>query len=167
MFRTNQQTDTHTDTDFYKIDFLNLGKQTEFTRSLFKLQISDFWHQFHFLKKIHKLRSCIEKHFQSCFVIAIYIYYRFPNLSCYVQGGTKNGTCYTAEECLSKGGTNDGSCAEGFGVCCTCNFLQYFSEIGPIAHPVLTPRVGRSINIEFKAQSYSTPMTKMRFLIVF
>jgi len=36
-----------------------------------------------------------------------------------VTSGSKNGTCYTAEECSNKGGTNAGSCASGFGVCCT------------------------------------------------
>jgi len=42
---------------------------------------------------------------------------KFPNDVC--AGGTRNGTCYTAEECSTKGGTSDGSCASGFGVCCT------------------------------------------------
>ena len=48
-------------------------------------------------------------------------YQRFPNAPC---GGStsKNGTCYTTEECSSKGGTNEGSCASGYGVCCTCKF---------------------------------------------
>merc|ERR1712018_202065 len=41
---------------------------------------------------------------------------RFPNDIC--GGATRNGTCYTAEECSTKGGTSDGSCASGFGVCC-------------------------------------------------
>jgi len=41
----------------------------------------------------------------------------FPNDPC--DADTKNGTCYTAEECSQKGGTNDGSCASGYGVCCT------------------------------------------------
>jgi len=44
---------------------------------------------------------------------------RFPNDPCEVSSGTKNGTCYTAEECSSRSGVNSGSCAEGFGVCCT------------------------------------------------
>jgi len=44
---------------------------------------------------------------------------KFPNDACAVTGGSKNGTCYTAEECSNKGGTNAGSCASGFGVCCT------------------------------------------------
>jgi len=41
----------------------------------------------------------------------------FPNDPC--EADTKNGTCYTAEECSQKAGTNDGSCASGYGVCCT------------------------------------------------
>ena len=44
---------------------------------------------------------------------------RFHNDAC-TGTGTKNGTCYTAEECGEKGGNNEGSCAQGFGVCCVC-----------------------------------------------
>merc|ERR1712203_431959 len=43
---------------------------------------------------------------------------KFPNDPCDVSS-TKNGTCYTSEECSDKGGTSIGSCAEGYGVCCT------------------------------------------------
>jgi len=43
---------------------------------------------------------------------------RFPNDPCEISAGSKNGTCYTAEECSNKGGTNGGTCASGFGVCC-------------------------------------------------
>merc|ERR1712051_659067 len=50
-------------------------------------------------------------------VLPIFQVVRFPNDVC--SGATRNGTCYTAEECSGKGGTNDGSCAAGFGVCCT------------------------------------------------
>jgi len=42
---------------------------------------------------------------------------RFPNDPC--DGGSRNGTCYTKEECSNKGGTEDGDCAQGYGVCCT------------------------------------------------
>jgi len=49
-------------------------------------------------------------------VLPIFQVVRFPNDVC--AGATRNGTCFTAEECSSKGGTNDGSCASGFGVCC-------------------------------------------------
>jgi len=42
---------------------------------------------------------------------------KFPNDPCTVSG-SKNGTCYTAEECSSKGGVKGGDCASAFGVCC-------------------------------------------------
>merc|ERR1711963_235015 len=51
-------------------------------------------------------------------VLPIFQVVRFPNDICVISGGTKKGTCYTAEECSNKGGTNGGSCASGFGVCC-------------------------------------------------
>lgn len=50
-------------------------------------------------------------------LLPIFQIVRFPNDVCTVSG-SKNGTCYTAEECSNKGGVNGGSCAEGFGVCC-------------------------------------------------
>lgn len=43
---------------------------------------------------------------------------RFPNDPC-VGSNTRNGTCYTSQECSDKSGTSSGSCADGFGVCCT------------------------------------------------
>jgi len=49
-------------------------------------------------------------------VLPIFQVVKFPNDVC--SGTTRNGTCYTAEECSVKGGTTDGSCAAGFGVCC-------------------------------------------------
>merc|ERR1711971_1090060 len=49
-------------------------------------------------------------------VLPVFQVVKFPNDVC--SGTTRNGTCYTAEECSVKGGTNDGTCASGFGVCC-------------------------------------------------
>merc|ERR1712172_196439 len=49
-------------------------------------------------------------------LLPIFQVVRFPNDIC--SGTSRNGTCYTAEECSTKGGTKDGSCASGFGVCC-------------------------------------------------
>jgi len=43
---------------------------------------------------------------------------KFPNDAC-DGSGTRNGTCYTTQECADKGGESSGSCADGFGVCCT------------------------------------------------
>uniref|UniRef100_A0A0K2UM05 Putative LOC100745028 [Bombus impatiens] n=1 Tax=Lepeophtheirus salmonis TaxID=72036 RepID=A0A0K2UM05_LEPSM len=41
---------------------------------------------------------------------------RFENIVC--TGDSKNGTCYTSEECEAKGGLAQGTCASGYGVCC-------------------------------------------------
>merc|ERR1719330_30487 len=49
-------------------------------------------------------------------VLPVFQVVKFPNDVC--SGTTRNGTCYTAEECSNLGGTTDGSCASGFGVCC-------------------------------------------------
>ena len=43
----------------------------------------------------------------------------FPNDPC-VGSGSRNGTCYTSDECSTRGGSAAGTCANGFGVCCTC-----------------------------------------------
>merc|ERR1711997_67678 len=49
-------------------------------------------------------------------VLPVFQVIKFPNDVC--AGASRNGTCYTAEECSTKGGASDGSCASGFGVCC-------------------------------------------------
>lgn len=49
-------------------------------------------------------------------ILPIFQVVRFPNDVC--AGNSRNGTCYTAEECSSKGGVTEGTCASGFGVCC-------------------------------------------------
>merc|ERR1740129_2169665 len=49
-------------------------------------------------------------------ILPVFQVIKFPNDIC--TGATRNGTCYTSEECSSKGGTSDGTCASGFGVCC-------------------------------------------------
>eukprot|EP00094_Tigriopus_californicus_P001497 TCALIF_01452-PA protein Name:"Protein of unknown function" AED:0.07 eAED:0.07 QI:0/0.85/0.93/0.93/0.71/0.8/15/58/393 len=41
---------------------------------------------------------------------------KFQNGPC--QSATRNGTCYTASECVSRNGFTSGDCAGGFGVCC-------------------------------------------------
>merc|ERR1712012_914481 len=49
--------------------------------------------------------------------LSVFNIVKFPNDAC--DAGSKNGTCYTKDECDTLGGTNDGSCASGYGVCCT------------------------------------------------
>jgi len=41
---------------------------------------------------------------------------KIPNDLC--AGASKNGTCYTKDECKNKGGTESGECGRGYGVCC-------------------------------------------------
>jgi len=42
---------------------------------------------------------------------------KFANDAC--EGSdSKNGTCYTEDECEDKGGKASGTCAEGYGICC-------------------------------------------------
>jgi len=50
--------------------------------------------------------------------IGIFNVVKFANDPC-EGSNSKNGTCYTEEECEDKGGTASGNCAEGYGVCCT------------------------------------------------
>lgn len=42
---------------------------------------------------------------------------KFANEPC--VGNTRNGTCFTKQECEDLGGTDSGSCADGFGTCCS------------------------------------------------
>ena len=44
-------------------------------------------------------------------VLPIFQVVRFPNDVC--TGTTRNGTCFTAEECSNKNGVNEGACASG------------------------------------------------------
>jgi len=44
---------------------------------------------------------------------------KFTNDFCESTSNSRNGTCYTSQECSDLGGTAGSSCAEGFGVCCT------------------------------------------------
>jgi len=49
--------------------------------------------------------------------LSIFQVVKFTNSHC--TGTSKNGTCFTRQECDNIGGTQDGTCADGFGVCCT------------------------------------------------
>merc|ERR1711944_182981 len=50
-------------------------------------------------------------------VLSFFNVVKFPNSLC-KGSGSRNGTCYTKEECTDRKGTASGSCADGFGVCC-------------------------------------------------
>jgi len=49
--------------------------------------------------------------------LSIFQVVKFTNSHC--TGTSKNGTCFTRQECDNIGGIQDGTCADGFGVCCT------------------------------------------------
>jgi len=49
--------------------------------------------------------------------LSVFQVVKFTNSHCI--GGSKNGTCFTRQECDNVGGVSDGTCADGFGVCCT------------------------------------------------
>jgi hypothetical protein len=53
--------------------------------------------------------------YASC-ALPIFQVVKFTNDVC--TGTSRNGTCYTTQECTDLGGTSEGNCAEGFGVCC-------------------------------------------------
>jgi len=69
---------------------------------------------------IASLTSCLadEESKRDEKLISTFQIVRFPNDPC-VGSNTRNGTCYTSQECSDKSGTSAGSCADGFGVCCT------------------------------------------------
>jgi len=75
-------------------------------------------------------------------VLPVFQVVKFPNAIC--AGASRNGTCYTVEECSEKGGSQSGSCASGFGVCC-----------------VFTLSCGRSSseNVTYISQSSVTTLT--------
>lgn len=52
-------------------------------------------------------------------VLPIFQVVKFQNEFCTSASTSRNGTCYTRQECESKGGTIGSECAEGFGVCCS------------------------------------------------
>jgi len=72
--------------------------------------------------------------------ISLFNLVKFDNDIC--AGSTKNGTCYTKEECKDRGGKESKTCAEGFGVCCVIELKcgksssdnhTYLTELTPTA----------------------------------
>jgi len=67
---------------------------------------------------------------------------KFANEPC--VGSTRNGTCFTKQECEDQGGTESGSCADGFGTCCSV---------------VLDEGGSSSLNQSYIVQASSTSLT--------
>merc|ERR1712165_251139 len=90
---------------------------------------------------------------------------KFPNDPCDVSG-TKNGTCYTTEECSDKGGTSIGSCAEGYGVCCTfsigcggsssenCTYIEITSPSAGKCTPQICPTTSNICQIRLELETF-------------
>merc|ERR1711910_243648 len=97
---------------------------------------------------------------------------KFPNDPCDVSS-TKNGTCYTSEECSDKGGTSIGSCAEGYGVCCTfsigcggsssenCTYVEISSPSAGMCNAQLCPTTTNicQIRLDFDTFVITGPST--------
>ena len=49
-------------------------------------------------------------------VFSLFSIVTFPNGGCASQDASRNGTCYTSEECLEKSGTVSGNCAAGYAI---------------------------------------------------
>jgi len=92
---------------------------------IFPLHQNSIMQRFHYLCLLFASTGL----FVSCFgqeeqksrdekLISTFQIVRFPNDPC-VGSNSRNGTCYTSQECSDKSGTSSGSCADGFGVCCT------------------------------------------------
>ncbi|XP_059089773.1 uncharacterized protein LOC131885674 isoform X2 [Tigriopus californicus] len=79
-------------------------------------------------------------------LFSIFQIINFPNEGC-IGSSSRNGTCYTSDECASKGGSSAGTCAQGFGVCCiftlscggstseNCTYLVEASSSNPTSDP--------------------------------
>ena len=74
-----------------------------------------------------RLRRRLQKWYMLHFVSICILQYW---ISTYLTFSTRICTCINlfqiySEECSNKGGTQDGSCANGYGVCCICKWLQW------------------------------------------
>ena len=66
-------------------------------------------------------------------VFSLFSIVTFPNGGCASQDASRNGTCYTSEECLEKSGTVSGNCAAGYA---NLNIIIYlFSTCGEFVLP--------------------------------
>lgn len=63
------------------------------------------------------LCTCAEADIKTKKNIGIFNVVKFGNSPC-DSTDTKNGTCYTSEECENLSGKSSGTCADGYGVCC-------------------------------------------------
>jgi len=81
--------------------------------------------------------------------LSVFQVVKFTNSLC--VGSSKNGTCFTSQECDNLGGVQDGTCADGFGVCCTVTLTTGGST--SVNNSYI--EVGASTNIEVGSNLYT------------
>merc|ERR1712218_7550 len=72
---------------------------------------------------------------------------KFPNDPCDVSG-TKNGTCYTSEECSDKGGTSIGSSSEN------CTYIEVMSPSAGKCTPQICPTTSNICQIRLELETF-------------
>merc|ERR1712156_729770 len=85
----------------------------------------------------------------------------FPNDVC-VGTGSRNGTCYTAEECSNRDGTEAGTCADGFGVCCVISIACGASSSDNCTYLEQTASTTLSGECSYTICPASTSITRIR-----
>merc|ERR1712241_113121 len=100
--------------------------------------------------------------------IGIFNIVKFPNDACVSSTASRNGTCYTSEECSERSGVSSGSCADGYGVCCiivatcgsttsdNCTYLIQASSTAPSTDD------GSTSGCSYKICPRSTDITRIR-----
>jgi len=81
--------------------------------------------------------------------LSVFQVVKFTNSLC--VGSSKNGTCFTSQECDNLGGVQDGTCADGFGVCCTVTLTTGGST--SVNNSYI--EVGASTNLEVGSNEYT------------
>lgn len=75
-----------------------------------------------------------------------------------LTGGVRQGTCFTATECVDKSGQKSGNCASGFGVCCV--FLENSGASATISQNRTYLR-----NSEFPSTTTATTATNIVYIL--
>ncbi len=90
-----------------------------------------------------------------------WLFFNFQNDIC--SATSRNGTCYTAEECAGRGGTNGGSCAAGFGVCCLFTLACGGSTNDNVSYLVQAAATTVSSPCDYTVCPVSTNICRIRY----
>merc|ERR1712062_763652 len=94
-------------------------------------------------------------------LLPIFQVVKFPNDVC--TGGSRNGTCFTAEECSARNGVNDGTCASGFGVCCVISLSCGGSTSNNNSYIVQSSTTSLTSPCTYTVCPCSTDICRMRY----